>query len=661
MQVKFDESDIILQNSNDIPQKIYSVDHISSDYFTENNTSVAENECSRKNQPWFKDARFPLLEVDEVNLSVLSSLSMLDKVFTVLETIEPQDTNAKSSLINNSKELIGSKDYDLLEILSTDCYSNKSIQSDMVPEGAFSEMDIMTILEISNAEGNFQFEQGKVAVDYDFSMVPVTFEEFQILDVEISDVFDIFLCLQKAIEPEICCGLFSEEMSFKNFDELVVSSELAFTDDAFKSLPTPLLYDYEMTRSLDLIYEDVLSEIKPQSLPASNDIYLPWNLLEERKHNHEAPFSDYPFEEIVKRNIDYKWESSEGDKWVYDFSFSEDDFCEPLVERCTEPFYGISTLAEHPPVNTSHVLLENPCPNTGAGECGGDGNAKKATLLFKSMSAFDDLTFFMDPQKAVIEENLESIVEAAKTANHQIMSDAPKASCISGGMHPNPKTEDMILHSVRPSENILALVQDFEKSYITLVKDESELISTFSEDKLKLLSISKGKLIDCIRKANVHKTQLADDKTFTFALLLAIKQMTWYMCFFGIHVAYLYLSKLCRSSNPMKLGLHSLYSSVETEHKAVETKITRSHPSLAAIQGILQSKFSRGNSKALLLAEKVFWSSLKRLLMSMGLSYNELNSPSPSENQPNVNEATEFKTTEPGFLPISDCLIVSYE
>ncbi|KFK26850.1 hypothetical protein AALP_AA8G301400 [Arabis alpina] len=524
--VKFNESDIIQQNSSDIQQKIYSVDYISSDYFTENNTMVAENECSGKNQSWFKDARFPLLEVDEVSLSELSSLSMLDKVFTVLETIEPQDKNAECSPIINPKELIGSKDYHLLDILSTDCYSNKSGQSDMVPEGAFSDMDIMTILEISNAEGNFQLEQGKVAVDYDFTTASVTFEEFQILDVEISDIFDIFLCLQKAIEPPICHGMFSEEMNFKNFDELVVSSELAFTDDAFKSLPTPLLYDDEMTRSLDLIYEDVLSEIKPQSLPASNDIYLPWNLLEEREHNHEAPFSDYSFEEIVKCNIDYKWETSEGDKWVYDFIFSEDAFCEPLVERCTEPFFGISTLDEYPSVDTSHGLLEKPCPKTGAGDSGGDDNAKKATLLFKSMSAFDDLTFFMDPQKAVVEENLESRVEAVKTANHQIMSNAPKAPCISGGMHPNPKTEDMILHSVHPSENILALVQEFEKSYITLVKDESELVSSLSEDKVKLLSISKGMLIDCIRKANVHKTQLADDKTFTFGLLLAIKQMT---------------------------------------------------------------------------------------------------------------------------------------
>lgn len=646
MQVKYDGSDIILQNSKDIQEQIYSVDYISSDYFTENNTSVAENECFRKNQPWFKDARFPLLEVDEVNLSELSSLSVLDKVFTVLETIEPQDTNAGSSLIINSKELIGSKDYDLLDILSTDCYLNKSGQSDVVvvPQDESSEMDIVTILEISHAEENFQFEQqGKVAV-------PVTFEEFQILDVDISDVFDIFLCLQKAIEPEICYGMFSKEMNFKNFDELVVSSELAFTDDAFKSLPTPILHDYEMIRSLDLIYEDVLSKIKPQSLSASNDIYLPWNLLEERNHNH----CGYPFEEIVTCNIDFKWESSEGDKWVYDFIFSEDAFCEPLVEKCTEPFYGISTLDEHASVNTSHGSLETPFQKTGARDYGGDDNAKKATLLFKSMSAFDDLTFFMDPQKAVIEDNLETRAEASKTANHKFMSIDSKASCISGGMHPNLKTEEMILHSVCPSENILALVGDFVKSYLTLVKDESE-------DKLKLLSISKGNLIDCIRKANVYNTQLADDKTFTFALLLAIKQMTWYMCFFGIHVTYLYLNKLCRSSNPMKLGLHTLYSAVETEHKSDETNVTRLHPSLAVIQGILQSEFAQGNSKALLLAEKVFWSSLKRLLTFMGLSYSELNSPSPSGNRPNVHDATGFKTVELGFLPISDCLIISYE
>ncbi|CAN8252698.1 unnamed protein product [Cochlearia groenlandica] len=649
--VKFEEFDVVLQNSNDIREKIYYVDRVSSDYFAENNTSVTEDECSRKNRKCFRDASFPLLEVDEVNLSVLPSFSMLDKVFTVLETIDSQEKNAESSL--NSKELIGSKDYDLLDIISMDCYLNKSVQSDMVAEPAFSEMDIVTILEISNSG-----EQGKMAVDYDFPTVPVTFEEFQILDMEITDVFDIFIGLQNAIEPEICSGMFSKEMNFKNFDELVVSSELAFTDDAFKSLPTPLLYDHEMMKSLDLIYENVLSKMEPQSFPTSNDIYLSWNLLEEGKHNHEASLCDYLFEEMVTCNVDYKLVSLEGDKWVYDFVFSEDAFCKPLAERCTEPVFGISTLDEHPPINMSHGLLEKPCPETGPG---GD-NAKKAMLLFKSMSAFDDLTFFMDPQKAVTEENLESRAEAAKTANHKVMSIHSRDSGISGGTHPSPKTEDMvILHVVRPSETILALVRDFEKSYITLVKDEPELISTLSEDKLQLLSISKGKLIECIRKANVHKTRLAEDNTFTFALLLAIKQTTWYMCYFGINAAYLYLNKLCRSSSPMKLGLHTLYSSVEIEHKSVETDITRSHPSLAVIQEILHSKFSQGNSKALLLAEKVCWSSLKRLLISMGLSYNELNSPSPSGNQPNVNEAADFKSIELGLLPISDCLIVSYE
>ncbi|KAF8116779.1 hypothetical protein N665_0014s0043 [Sinapis alba] len=642
--VKFEESDVILKNSSDIKQKIYSVDYISSDYFAENSTSVKEDECFRKNRPWFRDAIFPLLEVDEVNLNELSSLSMLDKVFAVLETIEPRDMDTESSLVINSKELIGSKDYDLLDILSTDCYSNKSVQSDVVPQ----EIDIMTILEIPNLVESFQFEQGKLAVD----VFSVNFEEVQILDVEMSDVFGSFLCLQQATELEICPGMFSEEMNFKNFDELVVSSELAFADDAFKSLPTPILYDYEMTRSLELIYENYLSKMKPQAFPASNDIYLPSNLLEESKHNNDAHFC----EEIVTCNIDYDLESLEGDKWVYDFVLSEDAFCEPLVETCTEPFYGISTPDEHPPVNTSHGLLEHPCPETGAGDCGREDYSKKAAMLFKSMSAFDDLTFFMDPQKAVAEEKLESRVEAAKTANHKVTSTDSKASCNSGGMHPSSNTEDMKVHSVRPSENILALVRDFEKSYLTLVKDEQELISSLSEDKLKLLSISKGKLIDCIRRENVHKTRSTDDKTFTFALLLAIKQMTWYLCFFGIRVAYLYLNKLCRSSNPMKLGLHTLYSSFESEHMSTETDITRSHPSLAVIQGILQANFVRGNSKALLLAEKVFWSSLKRLLVSMGLSYNELNSPSPSGNQPNFNAATKHC-----FLPVSDCLLLSYE
>ncbi|TYG98770.1 hypothetical protein ES288_A10G143000v1 [Gossypium darwinii] len=90
--------------------------------------------------------------------------------------------------------------------------------------------------------------------------------------------------------------------------------------------------------------------------------------------------------------------------------------------------------------------------------------------------------------------------------------------------------------------------------------------------------------------------------------------------------AHLYVDKLCRSLGCIKSRLSFLHSLIEDARGKVDKEITTSHPSLCVIRGILQSKTSSSNSKVLILAKQVFWWSLKNLLMSMGLSWNELSS-----------------------------------
>ncbi|TYI06185.1 hypothetical protein ES332_A10G140400v1 [Gossypium tomentosum] len=90
--------------------------------------------------------------------------------------------------------------------------------------------------------------------------------------------------------------------------------------------------------------------------------------------------------------------------------------------------------------------------------------------------------------------------------------------------------------------------------------------------------------------------------------------------------AHLYVDKLCRSLGCIKSRLSFLHSLIEYARGKVDKEITTSHPSLCVIRGILQSKTSSSNSKVLILAKQVFWWSLKNLLMSMGLSWNELSS-----------------------------------
>lgn len=88
------------------------------------------------------------------------------------------------------------------------------------------------------------------------------------------------------------------------------------------------------------------------------------------------------------------------------------------------------------------------------------------------MFVFDDLIFFLDFQKVVIEENFEFRVEVVKIVNYKIMFIDLKVLCIFGGMYLSLKIEDMKVYSVCFLENILVFVWDFEKSYLIFVKDE---------------------------------------------------------------------------------------------------------------------------------------------------------------------------------------------
>ncbi|KAK5793966.1 hypothetical protein PVK06_035151 [Gossypium arboreum] len=93
-----------------------------------------------------------------------------------------------------------------------------------------------------------------------------------------------------------------------------------------------------------------------------------------------------------------------------------------------------------------------------------------------------------------------------------------------------------------------------------------------------------------------------------------------------LNSSHLYVDKLCRSLGCIKSRLSFLHSLIKDARGKVDKEITTSHPSLCVIRGILQSKTSSSNSKVLILAKQVFWWSLKNLLMSMGLSWNELSS-----------------------------------
>ena len=98
-------------------------------------------------------------------------------------------------------------------------------------------------------------------------------------------------------------------------------------------------------------------------------------------------------------------------------------------------------------------------------------------------------------------------------------------------------------------------------------------------DYLKLLGLQKHKLIEY----HINGNQMA------FVVLCAIKQAAWYLCFYGLHPAFLYLDKLCQNLEYLKSKLGFLQSLIKDEKGKVDNNVTMAHPSLTIVKEILQS------------------------------------------------------------------------
>ncbi|TXG70897.1 hypothetical protein EZV62_005832 [Acer yangbiense] len=586
---------------NEVQESVYSVEDVALDYHMEQKSYMLEDDGSSPDQMLFQCISFPLFEVDEISLGILTSHSMEDELLSVLENTEHQWT--QKDLLINGKEILGSMEYDILDLLS----EHSVLMQCLEPE--------MAVLEFPEMADDDCF----------LSMSPVIFQVFQMFDLDSSQVFEVFFSTQTNRE-EVTCKWMFKDMNFKNFNELIISHELALVDDTFKSLPIPVFSDPEKTKSVYAVVEEMLAELKPQPLSASDGIYLDWHLLDEDKCNCKKSYPRQKMlEEMDFRKIDLDLKFSDDGEFIYDFIFCDDASTGPNVEGYEQSLNinsdGISMLDDQLMGVTSGELLDNGSPKPGNGEQSAEKNTKRASVLFKSMSQFNDLDFFLNPQKAITEEKDEFV------DNKKVDIVAPSSNSVLRCAYTGTQLQqwDLTLHKVKLSDNIMALVDIFEKSYLTILKNETELSSFLASDDFTLLSLPKQQLMSRINEKLLQKASChGDENIVAFVTLCSIKQMAWYTCFYGIHTARLYIDKLCQSLDSLNPRLGLLQQLIVDADRKVDNDITRSHPSLPVIQGILRSNTTHCNLKVLILAEKVFWWSLKRLLTSMGLSCNEL-------------------------------------
>ncbi|KAJ4841761.1 hypothetical protein Tsubulata_043782 [Turnera subulata] len=392
---------------------VYSVEDVTLECDIDQNAYALEDGCSIQEQPQFNHKAFPLFEVDETSLGSFINLSTEDddRLWVLLRNIESQFAE-QDILLTDGTELLSHLQYDVLEFLSNHCLSNQCLQSELASPCKLLGIDLVNMVE------SLPSEEGPL--DCFLPINPTVFQDFKFLHVDSSQVYEVFFDMQTAEEPETCDWMFSQNMNFKNFEELIVFRELTLVDDAFKSLPVPVLSDHDKVRSVYAIIEEATNELEPQPLSASYGIYLDWHLLDVNKCSSKICSSTWSvLEEFGYHQIDSYWESLDTNRLVSEFIFSNGAINGPKMEGDKESFEALPQISDDSRniEVASSKSIHDKCPKPANLGQVAQENSEKASSLFKTASAFNDLDFFLNPGKSIARQGKSVVTETSSDAS----------------------------------------------------------------------------------------------------------------------------------------------------------------------------------------------------------------------------------------------------
>lgn len=608
-----------MQDLCKIQESLFAVENISAEYPTDQSNFLLEDSSPFKVQHHPCYAKFPLFEVDVLSLEIFSSMSM-DNEIQLFESIEPQIWWANDETLFDGKELVQFMELDILEYLSCNSLSNQRLETNNVCSNVVKEIDLFSVIEKEVVVEKAEIYEGRLENTYVCLSTPILYEELQFFDLLSFQFSEFFSGIEALSEVETCQKMFCETSKVNNFNDLIVSHELTLLDDSFKSLPVPMLSYSRENSSVQEYLEEILAELKPLPSLTSDAIYLDWHIIEEGKCNSSRYSSCLKvLEELDGYANDFSMKSFDAGVLVLDSVLSDDS---PNIPNRKED----KEMLKIPSVNTSvaHVCIEETsskarndgCQKRVKGEPPCNLESNSVSRLIKSMSECNNLGFFKNPAKSAV-TRIPCVT--GTVGNNATVPGGSETDSIAASEQWNIE-----LHQIRLSENILVLLDNLSKTYLGILDSDIELgkrkYSCLAADDCTLLAISNKKLMDWMKEIGTG-TSLAnkDDKMVPLISLCAIKQMAWYLCYYGIHATYLYIDNLHQKLQCSKFRLSFLWDLMLDAHEKVKKEIIRCHPSLSVIHGILKLKF-RKNCKILIVGERVFWRPLEMLLNSMDIS-----------------------------------------
>ncbi|XP_020168352.1 protein SHORTAGE IN CHIASMATA 1 homolog [Aegilops tauschii subsp. strangulata] len=551
----------------------------------------------------------------------------------------------------NSTELLRSTDMDMLAFVSKDVPCADYQADKPMTVKAAVQMDLVRI------NGNVLLERNSALYplkpDGTFSDLPcsVLLEEVQITDFPSENVFRM-LVQSDAAELNTSDEIFKDDFyQARSFYESVVSSELVLVDDTFRSLPTPILTDEDMTlRSMVPPMGEILNSLKPHSLSTADKIYLDWHLLLEGPCNREI-CSTYAsmVEEVKSCQLNSELQVSCQQTSALGFDFLE-YFWKSVKHQDEDKqnnIYVPIPLPHDPPAVVETTQKYKQESDTGGHSHMEKSSSEKATSLFESMSQSSELNFYL---------NVRSGTKRGTSAQNVSTLDIPTLNEEAVSFPSRPKVDKLIeIHPVSLSDSIRVLIKHIHTSYTSALQESAYLRHTFSDGGL---SISKQKLLGLITGGGSDglDSHCKHEDKMELIVLYGLKQVAYYLCFFGLHAAHLYMNNLIGSFENIPERLKSSHCFISEALWKAETHQIDSHPSLHDIEMILRSNM-RISQKILVVADRAFWLPLGQKLTSMKMTFVELGK------HPAASYLDPVNRTNPtpwvlGGLPKSDCILL---
>ncbi|KAK8966035.1 hypothetical protein KSP40_PGU021111 [Platanthera guangdongensis] len=623
---------------------------------------TADDDNSLQDNKFYHATKSLSFEVRESGLAFHESLSMDETFNDILAYLKP---------LNNGDELkdfLGSTDLSVTEHFLSQDASEYDLEHIPLSLNSFLELNPI------NLSGSILLEKQSVMYpvisDGSSSHFPCSaqLEEVRIFDKVSVNVPDIFSNFETVKEDAFFEQMCKEEIGYmENFNELILSSELSLMDDTFILLPAPFLSDEKTLKSESMIVENIFNVLKSHSFSVCDELYLDWHPLFEGVCDNETCST---LISITQEVIGYRIDTSElnyqlENSMPPDFDFLNDSSGEVSRLQCKEELTNVhgscpNTLVPTIDLDATEIANHELKESDDAKQMPKRNPAKVSSLLESN-----DLNFFLGVRKGNAEVYDCGASRANIPSSRSTSGDTLKEPSEPANLY-EPDNEKIEIHKASLPGYTLGLIDQIQGIYFSNLKKCKHLISNSSFPTIKdceLLSIPKVKLLDLIaEKGGSHYTLGSTDEAFVALLaIFAVKQLVYYLCFFGFHIAYFYVSICSSKVDNLADRLQPLQSLLQDAHSKVEKQIIESHPSLPLIDSLLRSHTSGGYQKTLIISDELFWPSLKHKLTVLRLSFHKFTRPYCPAEQLDIQDSNRDQVSISDVLSTADCILLTYE